>query len=110
MKVFKSNKILFYVVGILPYHRIKKPYDEIVKAISFVVHSILCVSAVLFSAAYIYGHFTDFSQLPDIILNFVVMFAITATIGAYGSVAINAEKVKLLNNELQQIVTKGNAK
>lgn len=98
------------MVGILPYHRIKKPYDEIVKTFSFAMHLILCGLAAACSAAYILSHFSDFSQLPDTILTFAVMIASTATIGAYSSVVINEEKVKFLNYELEQIVTKGNAK
>lgn len=66
------------------------------------------LALVISLAAYIYVHFTDFSQLPDTMMSFISMFGCAASIGSYISIAMNKENVKILNNELQDIVEKCN--
>lgn len=110
LKVLKSNEILFSIVGILSFDRLKKPFDQIIQKFSFYFNAICLGMWGVFSAVYIYGHFSGFSKLQDIIMAFMMVFGALATLGSFLSVASNKEKVEALDDELQEIVEEGSSK
>lgn len=57
--------------------------------------------------AYIYEHFSDLSTTTN---SLIVLSAGFASIGSYISIGANMKSAKLLHNELQKIVNKGNEK
>lgn len=110
MDVFKFNKNFLSIMGIIPSHRTKKPFEKPFKAFSFYFNLIYLGSIVVFSVTYVYDHFTDLAQLSDIMISFMTILGGIAVIGSFISIARNEEKVNLLNNELQNIVRTGDNK
>lgn len=106
MKVLQFNKNFFAIVGIYPFHRIKKPYDELVKRL--IVSFMLITLATLFfcSVTYVLKHFTTISRLSAVMIEIIITFGSIAVTGAYTSTVMNKDKMDDFEARLQAIVDK----
>lgn len=107
MKVLKYNKIFFTALGMYSFKRIKKPFDKLVQALSFCLFPTVLGVSVTSSCAYLYQNFSNIQQLPDMIGAFLPIVGCLGQLGSYLSFVKNKKKLEDLEDELQEIVDKG---
>lgn len=107
MKVLRFSEILFSILGIYSFDMIKKPYDQVVKTLSFYFISVSLMMGIGCSAAFIYEKFNDPSQLLHTIIAFAEMIVFLEGFGSYVSATMSTNRINSLTSELQEIVDKG---
>lgn len=108
MKVLQLNKLFFTILGLYPFHQIKKPYDAIIQTFSFYFVFIIFGAFVCAIVTYIYQHFHSLPELPDVMLAFIALVGSQSIYGSYvSSIVLNKRKLDDLTDELQKSVDRG---